>query len=316
MPGPGGGARGGGFSGGSRGGGFSGGSGGGGYHGGYHGHHHGPHHHHGPIFIFGPRRRYYYGGSGGGGGSSAGAVLALLMIMIACLVIFSALLTTCEFEEYPFKEDVFQDYANDQYYALFDDTRNFEENILILLATFEGYDGYDCIAWVGDDLPYGVRMMFGDETTYFGKMVTSHIPNHYEYSLTSNLRDITNLLADEVVNLAGEPSGKTEKGFSKLVNNTELKINESTVNEALEAFTEKTGYNIAIVVASGEEIFAEEQSETEIVMIVLICFFVALLIAFIVTKVKKGPSDKKKTTDKTDPDAGQGKYDPNTGTWV
>lgn len=315
MPGPGGGARGGGFSGGSRGGGFSGGfsggSRGGGFHGGFRPHHH---HHHGPIFVFGPRRRYY----GGVGGSGAGAVFALLIVIIMFMIIFSALFTTCEYEEYPFKQDVLNDYANEQYYALFDEySDDFEEKILILVATFDGYTGYDCIAWVGDDLPYDVRMMFGDETTEFGRIVKSHINDeYYKYSLSTNLADIANVLADEVAELSGATTGEADKSLSKIINNTEITINEKTVNDALASFTEKTGYNMVFVVARGEEIYAKEQDDAQIVMIVSICLLVIVLIAFIVTKVKKRFEDKNKTTDKTDPNAGQGKYDPNTGTWI
>ena len=318
MPGPGGGARGGGFSGGSRGGGFSGGSRGGfsggsrggGFHGGFHPHHH---HHHGPVFVFGPRRRYY----GGGGGSGSGAVFALLIMIIMFVIIFAGLFTTCEYEKYPFKQDILNDYANEQYYAIFDEySDDFEEKILVVFATFEGYTGYDCIAWVGNDLPYDVRMMLGDETTEFGRIVKSHInKEYYKYSLSTNLADIANVFADEVVELTGASTGEANKGLSKLINNTELSINEKTVNDALASFTEKTGYDMVFVVANGEEIYAKEKDDMKIVTIVSICLLVIVLISFIATKAKNRSEGKNKSTDKTDPDAGQGKYDPNTGTW-
>ena len=53
-------------------------------------------------------------------------------------------------------------------------------------------------------------------------------------------------------------------------------------------------------------------------LIIAIVVVVALVIVFIVSKSKKnggGNGGGNKTTDKTDPDAGQGKYDPNTGEW-
>lgn len=331
MPGPGGGSRGGGFGGGSRGGSFGGGSRGGGFGGGsrgpmHHGPmHHGPHHHHhGPIF-FGPRfgRRHY------GGGGCLGSLMGMMLIpLILVISMFAFLVATCTggITDITYDEQKFQRYANEQYMAAFSDTDNYEENILIVFTTYDSYDGYECIAWVGDDLPYDVRMMFGDEYTEFGRKVSYTIPEYYEFSLTQNLKDITNHMADEVSAVTGTPSGSVNASYSKLVNNTELSINKTVVNDALVSFTQKTGINMVIVVARGEDVFGSviggDANDGITAMIMIMAIIIILIVVAVIKNTKNG--GKKSTTDKTDPDAGSGKYDPdesgktydpNTGTW-
>lgn len=323
MAGPGGGARGGGFSGGSRGGSFGGGSRGGGFSGGSRGGggfygggmHHGPHHHHGPIF-FGPR---FHGHHHGGGclGNVIGTIVLIPFLIFFCIAFIIAVFTG-NVENNTYDEQAFQRYANQQYYTAFAKTENFEENILVIFTVYDSYDGYDCIAWVGDDLPYDVRMMFGDEYTEFGRKVINTIPDYYEFSLTSNLRDITNYMADEVSAVTGAPAGNVDTSFSKLINNTELSINKNTVNEALVEFTEQTGINMVILIADGADIFSTETGDNDDGMAMLgFLIVIAIVVIVIIVSNNKGKKNNNNndTTDKTNPDAGQGKYDPNTGEW-
>lgn len=326
MPGPGGGSRGGGFSGGSRGGGFSGGSRGGFHGGGMHygprgPMHHGPHHHHhGPIF-FGPRfhRPHHHGG--GCFGSLVGAFVAIPMLIIFSIIfIFAAISGNVEFNDTGYNEQVFETYADEQYYAIFSETENYEENILLVFTVDEGYDNYNynCIAWLGYDLNEDVRDLFGNEYTEFGRKVQNSIPKYYEHSLSVNLRDITNHMANKVSAITGAPAGSVDTSFSKLVNNSSLNISESTVNSALVSFTEKTGINIAIVVANGEDVFgsAGEKNEDLTTLLGLIVVVIIVVIAILISKNSNKGDKNKQTTDKTDPNAGQGRYDPNTGTYV
>lgn len=320
MPGPGGGSRGGGFGGGSRGGSF-GGSRGGGFGGGSRGgmhhaprHHHVPHHHHGPIF-FGPRfgRRYYGGGCLGGVISSI--IFCVVFVAIMALAIFAMIFGEAEVG---YSEAKFQAYANEQYSSAFWQTDNYEENILLVFTVYEGYDGYECLAWVGDDLPYEVRDMFGNEYTEFGRKVQSSIPDYYEYSLSSNLRDIVNHMAEEVDPYMMAPSGSIDTKYSKLINNSTISINKDTVNNALAEFTRKTGINICIVIANGEDIFGSGEEEGNDDMMVLLGFLIVVAIVIVIivaTKKKDNKNNDPDPTDKTNPDAGQGKYDPNTGEW-
>lgn len=312
MPGPGGGSRGGGFSGGSRGGGFSGGSRGGGFSGGSRGPmHHGPHHHHhGPIF-FGPRfgRRYY--GGGGCLGSMIGSIIFIIVfIAIMGLAIFAMIFGETDVNSgIIYQEQALQTYANDQYYSIFANTENYEENILLVYTVYEGYDGYEAITWIGDDVPKDINLMFT------GQAISKYIADYYEFQLPRAISMAVEDLADKIP----QTSGSIETGYSKLVNNSSLAMNKDTVNDALVAFTEKTGYNISVVVVDGETVFGNTNADNEddlafVGFLVVLAIIVVIII--VSSKKKSAPAGGPKgSSDKTDPDAGQGKYDPNTGEW-
>ena len=175
MPGPGGSGRGGGFSGGSRGGfggggGFSGGSRGGGFHGGgFHGgHHHHPHHHHHGFWGFYRPGYYGYGyGYGGGclGGFIGALVLPVFLLIFAAVMLFGfvgdAFTNVANGGTSDYNEAALQAYADDCYQEHFGDCyETYEDNVLILFLANEESDGYDCIAWVGDNVQYEINDMF------------------------------------------------------------------------------------------------------------------------------------------------------------
>lgn len=331
MPGPGGGSRGGGFGGGSRGGNF-GGSRGGGFGGGSRGGfggprgpmHHGPHYHR-PIF-FGPRfhRPRFYGGFGGGGclggAFSLVAVIILLLVMVPALFITSigSLFGGCSFsaeDKIIYDERTFQTYANTRYSEAFSNTDDYESNILIVFTTYEGYDGYECIAWVGDNLNSKVREMFGNEYTEFGRKTLNTVAsNLYEFSLSANLKDVVSHMADKVSAITGAPAGDVDTSYSKLYNYSNLSMNEKTVNDGLVEFTKKTGINIAIVVDEGANVFGVQKgNDGSGVLIIFAIFVIVVLIIVLISKKNKNTNGG--NTSKTDPNAGQGQYDPNSGTW-
>ena len=320
MPGPGGGSRGGGFSGGSRGGGGSfGGSRGGGFGGGSRGGsfgggpmHHGPHHHHhGPIFFFGPRRHYY----GGGGGGCGGVIVALVILGVFALAFLGMLIDSLTVGDDPngdiiYNETVFQTYAGGEYNNAFRGTEDYENNILLVYTVYEGYDGFECIAWVGNNVPTSIDEMMT------GSSISSGISDYYEFQLSKGIA----MSVDKLTDRAPASSASVDTRFSKLTNYSSLEMNKETVNKALVAFAEKTGINIAVVVVDGEDVFGRSQSNSDdmgfaIFGLVFIAI-IAIIIIGSVNKSKGNGSSSNDKTDKTNPDAGQGKYDPNTGTWV
>ena len=324
MPGPMGGGRGGGFSGGSRGGGsfgggsrgggFSGGSRGGGFYGGPRGPmHHGPHHHHhGPMF-FGPmfgRRRYY--GGGGCLGNFMGAFIAIpIIIIFSFIVLFSAVTGNLEFDNVDYNEKEFQSYANDRYQAYFSDTEDYEGNILIVFLVYEGYDGYDCIPWGGYNIDSNTEMLFG---SYFESTVRNAIPNYYEFALTKSFRDIIGTMTKAAPE--GEAASEHDTLRSVLYNRTDLDVDYDIVNAALQEFTAKTGYPIAIVIDYGTQVFGKDDGDgfgMTVFWVILALIIVVIIIGFV--NINKKNAGGTKSTDKTNPDAGQGKYDPNTGEW-
>lgn len=319
MPGPGGGSRGGGFSGGargggSRGGGFSGGSRGGGFHGGPRGPmHHGPHfhgpHYHRPIF-FGPRfhRPRYFGG--GGGCLTAALVFAVLLMIVPILIITSigSIFGSSSSEDgIIYDETAFQTYANNEYYSAFPMDDNFENNILLLYSVYEGYDWYNCIAWVGNDVPNYINSMFT------GQAISSYIAGYYEFQLSKGIAMSVDALTDKID--AKENSVNTQ--YSKLINKSSLEMNKETVNKSLVEFAEKTGINITVVVVDASEIFGVEKGNdgSAAILIFAVLIVIIVIIIFVTKKSNGGKGNGGGNTQKTDPNAGQGKYDPNTGTW-
>lgn len=318
MPGPGGGSRGGGFSGGSRGGGGSfGGSRGGGFGGGSRGGsfgggpmHHGPHHHHhGPIFFFGPRRHYY----GGGGGGCGGVIVALVILGVFALAFLGMLIDSLTVGGDPngniiYDERTFQGYADSEYFNAFSATEDYENNILLVYTVYEGYDGFECIAWVGNNVPTSIDEMMT------GSSISSGISDYYEFQLSKGIA----MSIDKLTDRAPASSASVDTRFSKLTNYSSLEMNKETVNKALVAFAEKTGINIAVVVVDGADVFGVSESGDAGFAIFGIVFIaiIAIIIIGSVNKSKGNGSSSNDKTDKTNPDAGQGKYDPNTGTWV
>lgn len=330
MPGPGGGSRGGGFGGGSRGGGSRGGGFGGGmggprgpmHHGPmHHGpHHHGPHWHRPRPMFFGPMFHgpRHYGGGCLGGAMGIIFAIVILIIMIPALLLtgVSSLFGGCSLvDQINYNEQEFQTYANQIYNQAFSgtlDTDEYEENILIVFTVYEKYDGYECLGFVGDNLDVEVKEMFGNEYTDLGIVAGSTIARYYEFSISSNLADLTRKMADRVAMKTGAPTDEVTTEYSKLYNYSNLAINEATVNNALKYFTEKTGINIAIVVDDGADVFGVENGDGDIIAGAIFIVLIVVLIVFIISKKKNSNTAN---NSKTDANAGQGKYDPNSGTW-
>ena len=342
MPGPGGGSRGGGFGGGSRGGGAGGsrgGSFGGGYAGGsrggmgagprgpmHHGPHHGPHwygprwYRPRPIFIFGGSGHYGSGGGNGSGGQNNGGCMSstfMTVITVFVLIMFLIAAVSLVFGGDPnnniiYGESAFQTYANNQYYAIFGDSDEFEENILLVYTVYEGYNGFECISWVGDDVPTNINLMLT------GDAISKNIADHYEFQLAKGIA----MSVEELTNRIPQTSKEIDTSYSKLVNNSSLNVSESTVNKALVAFAEKTGYNIAVVIADGEAVFGTSMDLGKIIGIIFIILIIVMIIMVISSNVnskkysgQSSNSGNSGNSDKTDPNAGQGRYDPNSGTW-
>ena len=276
MPGPGGGSRGGGFGGGSRGGGFGGsgggfggGSRGGGFGGGPRGYRRGPY---GPRFFgFGPRfhfgPRYYYGGGGCLGGL-LGMLMAPIIVLLIVAVMFTSIIGTAITNVQSggvvsYDEVAFQEYADVEYAKAFASSKQYESNLLIVFLANEQADGYYCIAWVGDNIRTEINQMFGDESTEFGRaMISSVNSEYYAYSLDTNLAQAMEIMTWRITDLGLESSFRTGKVSdtsiaSHVVNYSQLKLTEKTVNEALVAFTAETEIPVVIVVDTMENVFGK-----------------------------------------------------------
>ena len=293
MPGPGGGSRGGGFGGGSRGGGFGGGS-----HGGFGGGFGGPHrhhHHHGGWY-----HRHYYGGGCLGG--LVGAILyPIVMIIFSAVFLFafigSSFGNVANGGQVVYNEAVMQEYADTQYASAFGNSSAYEDNILLVFLTNEESDGYYTIAWVGDNIKGEINNLFGDETTAYGVAVRGNVNSeYYAYSLDTNLTAVVESMTAHVTRLDLESSFRTVSdrsalAESKFINYTALPMSVTTVDIAIDEFTEKTGIPLVLVVDSMETVFGKTVSGTDWVGVIVPLIFIAIAI-FLVVKAFKERNNK------------------------
>ncbi len=290
MPGPGGGSSGGGFHGG--GGGFS----GGGFHGGGFGGGRPPRRggFYGGFFpwFFGPR--FYYGGGCLGGliGWIIGPIIALIMVTVFAVLILVSMASSVGKKELQYDEQKIQTYADQCYQESFGrGTEGYEDHILIVLLTYDDNQQYDCIAWVGDDINSRINRMFGDETTAFGRAMTSSINStDYTHSLGSNLEMAMDEMTDRVAALNLSSSfvcNETHtKGTSHLDNRTAYDINETAVNRSLKSFTDETGIETVIVVAQAKDVFSYKSNTGSILALIVLVIIAGALIYALVRGIK------------------------------
>lgn len=309
MAGPGGGARGGGFGGGGgrSGGGFGGGGGrgfgGGGHHGPHrpHGYHHHHHHHHGGFWFFGPRR--YYGYGGGCLGGLLGLILAPIILIAFAAIIFSvsigsAFSSIANGGSVVYNEEAFQTYTKQEYITQFSDYDGFEDNLLIVFLIDENCEEYNCIAWIGDNVHYDIKEMFGGEGTRFANTVISSVnATYYENSLASNLADVMRKMTGYVSALSLDssfeyPEEVASRPESKLVNKTNVYINEETVNNKLAEFTLETEIPVVITVDTMENVFGKTIMTSDILWAALSVLFLAVGIYLIVRNLREAKREK------------------------
>ncbi|MBQ9784868.1 MAG: hypothetical protein IJW29_05145 [Clostridia bacterium] len=299
MPGPGGGSRGGGFGGGSRGGSFGGGGGFGG----------GPRGPRGPRFYggfgFGPRYGLYGGGCLGGFMSMLLAPIILFVLVVALLIgtVANTVSIVAQGGIVQYDEEAFQKYADAEYAKAFKAAPDcYEDNLLIVFTVYEGYDGYECIAWCGNNLRYEINEMMGSEGSEFYQIVRGSInENYYENSLTSDFKAIIGKLNSAIkkkglsTSFDDKTTDRTNAVESHLVNYTELVIDEGTVNAAMQTFTEETGIPVVIVVDTGENVFGKTIPLINIITLVVLVPATGFLAYVIIRNlIRKGKNKKEK----------------------
>ena len=294
MPGPGGGSRGGGFGGGSRGGGFRGGSHGGGFGGGSHGGGFGR----GPRGPrgFGPRGfwgRPYYGGGGCFSGIMGIIMLPIILVLVLGTVFFSTLGEsftnvinggTVEYDEVKIQEFGAQKYAE-----AFSGAECYEENILIVFLTNEKCDGYYVYACVGNDLAKSTRDLFGDESTAFGRTVLITVnEEYYANSLSVNLSDVMTSMASTVNSVTkGEDRPTGNAPITRLFNDSEVTLNNETVEKGLKKFTDETGIGAAIAVEDMEDVFGKRIRFNDIMVLTFTVLVIVILVIIMVKKYQE-----------------------------
>ena len=230
----------------------------------------------------------------GCGGLLASVFIVPIVLLLVCgIMIFSivgnAISNVQNGGIVSYDEATFQEYADSQYKAAFGDS---EDNILIVFLTNEEADGYYTIAWVGDNVNYKIRDLFGAEGTEFGSVMISSINNYHAKSISADLATVMRRMSENIQKLELDFNFESEPDYEKMadsrvvIRSTTLDVNEKTVNAALEQFTADTGIPAVIVVDTMENVFGKT-IPTETIMTLLILAVVAVVAIVMLVKAFK-----------------------------
>ncbi len=228
-------------------------------------------------------------------------LLPVILVLVALLLIFSvfgsAFATLTTGGEVVYNETAYQDYANEMYYSEFGSSAAFEDNLLLVFLVEENHYDYNFIAWVGDDIQTDINYLFGNESSALGRAIagSSIHGESYKYSMAQGISQVMDTMGDQIEAMKLPSSFVCQEEHigvdSHMTNYTDLTINETTVNRALDGFTEKTGIPVVVVVEYQEAVFGKTISAADIfsliVAIGLIILAVVLLIRFL--KKRKNP---------------------------
>lgn len=290
------------------GGGYSGGYGGGGHY----------HRHYGGGFFFFPWRRPYYGYGGGFFGGLFGLFfLPIILLLFAGLILVTSVISLisvlAQGGVVQYDRQEFQNYAKAAYAEHFDPkSTGYEDNLLIFIATVEGYDTYHAIGVVGDNINDPIYYMF-DEGGAFDAALYKALPNEdYNVSFDRDLRAAIYTLETEVL--------KNDKIFLKsptaAKRDAEVIIKDENLSdfpkdgytyEALESFSEKTGINVVLIIQDEEAVFGRTVPASVIIsgiLSLIICIFAGVWIyksAKARKRAKREQENRQNGTDYNDP---------------
>ena len=220
-------------------------------------------------------------------------MVPILMLVFVIVFLGSIVSTYIQYDGIFYDEKDMQRYANEQYRAAFEEYDGRENNIMIVFLTEEDTDGYYTIAWVGDNLNNHVNMMFGDESTAFGRAMYNYVSDDHGYSLSSNLASVVEQMQYELERLSldshfrKDPVGDNVLP-SHLINHSTLELNGEMLDDVLTDFTEATDIPIVIVVGNMEEVFGKGPS----IFTILVLLGFAVIAVVLIVKAVKGSKKK------------------------
>ncbi len=229
-------------------------------------------------------------------------IIAALIIISAVSSVGSAYSNVVNGGQVVYDEPTFQDYANEQYSLAFSAYDGYEDNLLIAFLANEEKDGYYCIAWVGYNVADDINNMLGDETTAFGRLIIANVNSeYYAHSLDKNLATAVTQLCGEITELGlqssfAKPETHTNPAKSHLVNYTDMEMSESTVNDALNDFTEKTGIPVVIAVDYMEKVIGKTISGWDIFCVIFSIALIAYAVYLIVRNVRSARAERQSST--------------------
>lgn len=286
--------------GGGHGGGFSGGGFSGGHGGGFHG---GRGFRGGSFFFFGPRFGLF--------GLLSGPIFALIMVSIMMVVLGGMLFSSIGEKKIDYSSDVAFDYAMERYDEAFSKgSVGYEDKILLIFFTNDGYTEYDYYTMNGDHLTnaaYG--LMRDDRSSALTSALERNISQTgYKDTLGRNLSCFVDDMAVEFSGISNPFTCSEDphvNGPSQLVNRSELAISAELVNASLKTFTEQTGIQFVIVVDDAAAVFGYERPSGLIFALIFLLVFAIVVIVSMVGIVKNWKKNKQNKNDPGNSSGGQ-----------
>ena len=227
-------------------------------------------------------------------------LLPVIIVIFAVVLMFSAFgnafTDISSGGSVKYDEETFQDYANEEYAAVFGNSSAYEDNIMLVFLVDEEHYNYYYIAWVGDHIVSDINNMFGNERTELGRAIASCVnTNSYKYSLDSNLAQVFEKMTAEIEEENLTSSFKCNEDHiqtkSYLINKSEVPMTEQTVNDSLDAFTSATGIPAVIVVDEAEDVFGKTINMSSIIMLIIAVALIVLAVYLIVRGIRRRNSD-------------------------
>ena len=217
-------------------------------------------------------------------------IMPVVVLIIAVTILLSsfggALSSALHGGEVTYSEDAIQDYADEQYAAEFGNSAAYEDHILLVFLTCEDNYYFYYIPWIGDNITGGTRDLF-DSRGELNRALNSYVnSSSYKYSLDSDLAKVVDHMKDQIVALDDFSYHTAPQADSHLTNKTTLELTQSTVDTALESFTEATGISFVIVVDESEDVFGRTMSGDSIFALIIAVALIVLAIWLIVRAVK------------------------------
>ncbi len=191
-------------------------------------------------------------------------------------------------------------YAMEQYDVQFADSKEYENNILIVFLTDEEGEEYYTMAIVGFNVSNKINNMFGNEYTEYGRALMNNLNPGFKNTLSRNLRDTIDDLRETIESrgydsfVDGSYSQPADYDLAVVANHSSLTISEETVNKSLQDFTKSTGIPISIVIDDMSDVFDKSFNPNDILTIIFAVVLIGVAIFFIV-KAVKGGKDKDST---------------------
>ena len=231
-----------------------------------------------------------------------GATIFCISCLVTIFLVVSLAFLSSIFGWQPptdYDEEIFQDYADEQYALHFSDSEAYEDNLLIVVLTKKNRKDFYYIAWVGDQIHPNVNVLLGNNDTALGRAMNNNInPNNYSPSLDSDLAKVVEDMTTFVSSVETDTKSlltctETKSRLGKFVNNTKLSMDASLVEPSLQKFADYTGIPVTLIVEDAADVFPQYKPYLTWAIIAGIGIVSVTTVAVVYTACKKQKSTRR-----------------------